>query len=103
MSAGGSATAGTTSGGSSAGGMASGGSSVGGSGNPGACFDTGSAYPAGPYGNDEGDVVANLELEGYVNLEADAISNTKPYVDTSLEALRRTGRCYAVVHVSEFF
>ena len=84
--------------------MASGGSSVGGGGgNPGDCFDTTSPYPAGPYGNAKGDIVANMDLEGYVNLDADAISNTKPYVDTSLEALRRTGRCYAMVHVSEFF
>lgn len=90
-------------GGNASGGMASGGSSVGGGGNPGSCFDTNSPYPSGPYGIEEGDVVADMELEGYVNLEADAISNTKPYTDTSLEALRRTGRCYAVVHVSEFF
>lgn len=109
----GSVSAGGSSGSAAAGGsMASGGSTAsggsaaggaGGSSGSATCFDVDSPYPEGPYGTDEGQVVANLELEGFVNLEVDAISATKPYVDYSLEALRRTGRCYAMVHVSEFF
>lgn len=63
------------------------------------------AYPAGPYGNKVGDVMANLEWEGYVNTLADAISNTKPYVaSTSMDKLRRDAKKgYALVHVSEFY
>ena len=61
-------------------------------------------YPAGPYGNKVGDVVANLAWEGYVNLTADAISTTKPYVTADLDKLRRDAKKgYALVHVSEFF
>lgn len=63
------------------------------------------AYPAGPYGNKVGDVMANLQWEGYVNTLADAISNTKPYVaSTSMDKLRRDAKKgYALVHVSEFY
>jgi len=61
-------------------------------------------YPSEPYGNAVGDTLANLQLQGYLNEEADAISNTKPFVDSySLEDVRATGAGYALVHVSEFF
>ena len=61
-------------------------------------------YPDGPYGNAVGDVLGDLKLQGYLNEAADAISNTKPFVDAySLEDVRATGAKYALVHVSEFF
>ncbi len=61
-------------------------------------------YPAGPYGNKVGDVVANLTWEGYVNPLADSLANTKPYVTTDMDKLRRDAKKgYALVHVSEFF
>lgn len=61
-------------------------------------------YPAGPYGNKLGDVVANLAWEGYVSPLADALANTRPYVTTSMDQLRRDARKgYALVHVSEFY
>ena len=61
-------------------------------------------YPSEPYGNAVGDTLTNLKLQGYLNEEADAISNTKPFVDSySLEDVRATGASYALVHVSEFF
>jgi hypothetical protein len=61
-------------------------------------------YPGEPYGNAVGDTLTNLQLQGYLNEEADAISNTKPFVDSySLEDVRATGASYALVHVSEFF
>jgi hypothetical protein len=60
-------------------------------------------YPSGPYGNSEGSVLANLSWEGYVNLKADALSTTKPYAPTSLDALRRTpSKGYGLIHISEF-
>jgi len=61
------------------------------------------AYPAGPYGNAVGDVLTDLKLQGYVDDAADAIANTKPFVDSySLEDVRASGAKYALVHVSEF-
>ncbi|MDO9019309.1 MAG: hypothetical protein Q8S73_18620 [Deltaproteobacteria bacterium] len=60
------------------------------------------AYPDGPYGNRMGSVLANLTWQGYVNPTGEAISNTLPYTTTSLQALRGSGRGYAMVHVSEF-
>jgi len=60
------------------------------------------AYPAGPYGNKVGDVIPPLVWEGYENDTADAISTTKPFAPYSMDALRRLGRPYAMVHVSEF-
>jgi len=61
------------------------------------------AYPAGPYGNKVGDVVANLDWEGYVSPLSDALANTKPYVTTSMDKLRRDAKKgYALIHVSEF-
>lgn len=61
-------------------------------------------YPAGPYGNKLGDTMQNLVWEGYVNVLADAISNTKPYVaSVDMDKLRRDAKKgYALVHVSEF-
>lgn len=60
-------------------------------------------YPAGPYGNRAGNVLANLSWEGYTNLEGTAVSTTLPYGPTSMQAVRETGRAFALVHVSEFF
>lgn len=61
-------------------------------------------YPAGPYGNKVGDIVANLAWEGYVSPLADALANTKPYVTTSMDQLRRDAKKgYALIHVSEFY
>ena len=59
-------------------------------------------YPAGPYGNAMGDVIANLSWEGYVNTTGGAVSTTRPYTPTSMQAQRMLGRRYALVHVSEF-
>jgi hypothetical protein len=62
-------------------------------------------FPPGPYGNKVGDVMANLQWEGYLDDLADAVANTKPYVAmTSMDALRKKApKGYALVHVSEFY
>jgi len=60
-------------------------------------------YPAGPYGRGEGQTLANLSWEGYINLDGAVVSTMRPYGATSMQAVRETGRAYAVVHVSEFF
>jgi hypothetical protein len=59
-------------------------------------------YPAGPYGDKVGDTFPPLLWEGYVNDAADAISNTKPFGTYSMDAVRKSGRTYAMIHVSEF-
>ncbi len=59
-------------------------------------------YPAGPYSANEGDTITNLAWIGYVNDAADAVADTKPYVDYSLDDARRTGRKYLLLHVSDF-
>ena len=60
-------------------------------------------YPAGPYGGKEGDTVANLQWEGYQDDAADVVASTKPYGKYSMDAARRSGRRYALLHVAEFF
>lgn len=60
-------------------------------------------YPAGPYGNNVGDVVPDLKWQGYVNPTADVVSTTRPFAATSLDELRRTARKpYALIHASDF-
>jgi hypothetical protein len=59
-------------------------------------------YPAGPFGSEEGNVLANLEWIGYLNPTAASLASTQPYVPTSLQAMRRLGKGYGLVHVSEF-
>ena len=59
-------------------------------------------YPAGPYGNQVGDVIPPLVWEGYVDLAADAVANTKPYRRYTMDDLRRSGARYGMVHVAEF-
>jgi hypothetical protein len=58
-------------------------------------------YPAGPYGTAKGDVIADLSWEGYVNDAADAVATTRPYGPYSLDALRHSGRRYALVNLAE--
>lgn len=60
-------------------------------------------YPSGPYGKNAGDVIANLHWQGYANDAADAVVSTKPYGAYSMDDARRSGRRYALLHVSEFF
>lgn len=60
-------------------------------------------YPAGPYGRNMGQTLANLSWEGYTNLDGSEVSSMLPFAPTSMQAVRETGRAYALVHVSEFF
>lgn len=60
------------------------------------------AYPPGPYGTKVGQTLAPLDWVGYVNLKGDAVSTTKTYGPTSLDALRRTGKGYGLLHLSEY-
>jgi hypothetical protein len=101
-----------TGGSAGAGGAGTGGSGAGGSaGTAGAGGSAGSAactpaanYPAGPYGEAVGDTIADWHWKGYVNETAQGLANTHPYVnDYSMDDLRKSGRGYALVHLSEDF
>lgn len=59
-------------------------------------------YPPGPYGADVGSTFPPLLWEGYPDLAGDAIANTKPYGPYLMDDARRSGRAYAMVHVSDF-
>jgi hypothetical protein len=60
------------------------------------------SYPAGPYGADVGNTLPPLQWIGYVDPNSDAIATTKPYAMYSMDDLRRSGRPYALLHISEF-
>lgn len=57
-------------------------------------------YPPGPYGEgspDVGDVIENLPLRGLVNLDATGDSENLTIADSSLGALRASGKRYALL------
>jgi len=64
-------------------------------------------YPMGPYGGNTGNILANLQLSGYVNDSGTGISNDAAKMNWkdaySLQDVRATGAKYALIHVSEFF
>jgi hypothetical protein len=65
--------------------------------------DLATPYPAGPYGNTVGDTFPQLVWEGYQDPAGDAIATTKPFGPYSADDMRRSGKQYALVHLSEFF
>lgn len=58
------------------------------------------AYPAGPYGSNQGDTLEDLQLDGYVNTAGTQLSTMVPFGAVSMQSLRQTGRRYALVHTS---
>ena len=62
------------------------------------------SYPPPPYGRNVGDVIANLQWEGYVSNTGGPNVNTQPYVNPySMDDVRQSGRSYALVHLAEFW
>jgi hypothetical protein len=61
------------------------------------------AYPAGPYGRNIGNTFPNLAWQGYVNDTAVGLASAQPFVGYTMDDVRRSGKGYAIVHVSEFF
>jgi hypothetical protein len=59
-------------------------------------------YPAGPYGHEVGDTIADLAWEGYVNDTGQQSSDTLPYVDYGTDAMRKSGKAYGLIHISAF-
>ncbi|MEZ4227092.1 MAG: hypothetical protein R3B13_39505 [Polyangiaceae bacterium] len=97
---GGALTGGTA--GSVSGGTAGIGAAAGSSGASGAGGGIAVEYPAGPYGNEVGDTIANLQWEGYVNETGDVQSDSKPYMDYGTDAMRKSGKRYGLIHISAF-
>jgi hypothetical protein len=58
------------------------------------------AYPAGPYGSNEGQTLEDLQIEGYLNASGGALSTMSPFGPVSMQSLRQTGRRFALVHTS---
>jgi hypothetical protein len=58
------------------------------------------AYPAGPYGTNEGDTLEDLQMDGYLNTAGMPLSTMLPFGAVSMQSLRQTGRRYALVHTS---
>ncbi len=54
-------------------------------------------------GNMEGQILEDLQLQGYINTEGTQLSTALPFGPTSLRELQRTGRRYALVHSSATF
>lgn len=86
--------------GGAAGAVAAGGGGAGGSGGDPAC-NPAAEYPLGPYGNDVGDVVAELRLQGYRNDAADGLAAAQPVVDYTLNHARLTCKGFALIHLSD--
>lgn len=91
------------------GGAGSGGLASGGAAGSGGSMDAGTdapvnygPYPAGPYGNEVGDTIANLAWEGYVNTAGAAPAHTLPYGDYSTDEMRKSGKPYGLIHISAF-
>jgi hypothetical protein len=60
-------------------------------------------YPAGPYGTNVGNVIADLKLEGYVRVETTGLATSATYGPTSFAELRTgSARKHALIHVSGF-
>src|SRR5262249_59418131 len=60
-------------------------------------------YPAGPYGNTVGATIPPLLCEGYNDPLADAVATTKTYGSYTMDDPRKSGRAFAIGHVSDFF
>ena len=60
-------------------------------------------YPPEPYGRNVGDTFPNLAWQGYVNDTAVGLASAQPFVDYTMDDVRKSGKGYAIVHVSEFF
>jgi hypothetical protein len=61
------------------------------------------AYPSGPYGNAVGSTFPNLQWVGYVDDAADVVATSEPFGPYSMDDVRKSGKPYAFVHVSEFY
>lgn len=58
-------------------------------------------YPAGPYGNGEGDTFPPITLEGYLSTNPSALATTETWTPTyTSNDLFNSGAPYALIHTS---
>lgn len=92
-----------SSGGAGSGGQSSADSGLGGSLGGGQDADTNAGYPSGPYGTQPGDVLANLELVGYLRHDTTGLAYAAELGPISFESIRQsTDKTHALIHVSGF-
>jgi hypothetical protein len=85
---------------SEAGGRGAGGKSLGDGGVGGV---SGYDYPSGPYGKAVGDVVADLQLLGYVRTDTTGLASDAALGPVSFGSIRQsTDKTHALIHVSGF-
>jgi len=61
-------------------------------------------YPAGPYGNQEGDTFPQIVLEGYLSTNPSALATTETWTETYTSSdLFTSGADYALIHTTATF
>jgi hypothetical protein len=69
--------------------------------------DTGSTlgeYPPGPYGTKTGDILADFEISGYLNLDPSQVSTTAEYKTVKLSDVRAAAKVpYLFIHEVGFY
>ena len=59
------------------------------------------SYPAGPYGSDVGDVIADLQHRGYRNDTGEGLATAQGVSEYSLDDARLACMGYALIHLSD--
>jgi hypothetical protein len=61
-------------------------------------------YPPGPYGTKTGDILADFEMSGYLNLDSSQVSTTAEYKTVKLSDVRAAAKVpYLFIHEVGFF
>ena len=61
-------------------------------------------YPPGPYGTKTGDIMADFEMSGYLNLDSSQVSTTAEYKTIKLSDVRAASKVpYLFIHEVGFF
>jgi hypothetical protein len=66
------------------------------------CIALTTPYPAGPYGGNVDDTFPPLEWQGFVNESGVGLATNQPWVDYSMDLVRKSCKKYALIHTSEF-
>ena len=71
---------------------------------PGTDVATLGEYPAGPYGTKTGDVLADFEMSGYLNLDPSQVTTTAEYKTIKLSDVRAASKVpYLFIHEVGFY
>ncbi len=64
------------------------------------CDDPPAGYPSGPYGNEVGDTLALLDLQGWANTDGEGLANEEPFGPFGTEAIRSVGTTHVMLHLA---